>query len=368
MSSTLKALLRRIATEQSSPARLGAAVALGIMIGVSPFFGFHLALCLGLATLLRLNRAVTYLAANISVPWIAPLLIYASLQLGHLARHGEPLALSRAALLADPWASAGDWLVGAPILGLLLGAPMGLLTWWAVRRLRRALPQPSPPPDPIQAAMDRVADRYRPQGRFVFGYIQGKLKHDPVYRQLAQRLPMPSPVVDLGCGRGQTLLLLSALDPTLEGIGIDWDPNKLRRALRADDRLRVEAGDLRHTPIPRAGTLLMIDVLHYHDAPSQRALLRRAVEALAPGGRLLIRDVDAAAGWRARVNILQERIGQAVGFNRGATLCFLPASEIIAALEGWGLRVTMMDCWGGTPLANVLIEARLEQSEEEARP
>ena len=69
-------LLGRIASERTTPARTGIAVGLGVLIGTTPFFGFHLAICLTLATVLGLNRVITYLAANISVPWVAPLLIF----------------------------------------------------------------------------------------------------------------------------------------------------------------------------------------------------------------------------------------------------------------------------------------------------
>ena len=70
------ALLKQVATEQNSPAQLGAAVAMGIIIGTTPFYGFHLGICIVIATLLRLNRALTYLAANISLPWVIPFLLF----------------------------------------------------------------------------------------------------------------------------------------------------------------------------------------------------------------------------------------------------------------------------------------------------
>ena len=68
--------------------------------------------------------------------------------------------------------------------------------------------------------------------------------------------------------------------------------------------------------------------------------------------------VDANGSLRARLNVLQERFTCLVGLNRGATLRFRSAASIESALEARGLETTRRASWKGTPLANVLIEAR----------
>ncbi|MFT7484229.1 MAG: SAM-dependent methyltransferase [Candidatus Paceibacteria bacterium] len=203
---------------------------------------------------------------------------------------------------------------------------------------------------------------YAPLGRMTHGYVRGKLLHDPVYQQLAQRGPFAGPLCDLGCGRGQTTLLLSKLQPELEGVGFDWDESKLSLARAAAKgaqagRLRYVPGDLQSLDVPPSGTILMLDVLHYNPIEIQDQMLRRAAEALLPGGRLFLREVDANGSLRARINQWQERLGCWLRLNRGATLSFRSIAEIEEVLQGHGLKTRSHGSFAGTPLANVLIEA-----------
>jgi 2-polyprenyl-3-methyl-5-hydroxy-6-metoxy-1,4-benzoquinol methylase len=215
--------------------------------------------------------------------------------------------------------------------------------------------------------MRAVAARYDPVGRFAAGYARGKLEHDPAYRQLAERLPFASPVVDLGCGRGQTALLLAELQPGVEVRGIDWEAKKVEQARRAAEGLAgvsFDVGDVREVRVPEAGTILIIDVLHYAPVAVQDTILERAVAALRPGGRLFVRDLDLDAGWRARTTVWQERVGTWLGLNRGATLAFRPASAVVAQLEALGLTTEVIPSSADLPLANVLIAARRPREPE----
>jgi SAM-dependent methyltransferase len=198
--------------------------------------------------------------------------------------------------------------------------------------------------------------------------VEEKFRHDPVYRQIAALCPLPQPIVDIGCGRGQTLLLIAAMQPGVRGIGVDWSADRIAKARKAADGLEgltFEEGDVGTWPVPTAGTVLLVDLLHYHPAPVQDEILRRTAGALAPGGVLYIRDIDAAAGARAWVSCAMERTGRLLGLNLGATLCFRPASEIVTLLASEGLAAAVVPATTGLPFANVLIEARRTG---EARP
>ena len=345
-------------TARATPAGLGWAVCVGVIIGTSPFFGVQFAITLVVCAILRLNPVITYLAANVSVPPLIPFIIYASIQVGTLVFTGDWLSLDRAAVLAqDPWTFGASWVLGSTVLGLILGIPAGLLTYLLMSLYRRRHPLP---PDPVGEAMTRVVQRYRLAGRFAHGYVQGKFRHDPVYRQVAARAPFVAPFVDVGCGRGQTALLLAELQPGIAGLSLDWDDAKvhLAQTLAADlPTLRFERADMRDVELPRAGTIFMLDVLHYHDIETQDSILRRAAAALDPGGTIFIRDVDAAAGWRARATRWQETVGCWLGLNRGRTLVFRPAADLARVLAAQGLTTRIESSWEQTPLANVLIEA-----------
>lgn len=222
----------------------------------------------------------------------------------------------------------------------------------------------------VDAAIRQTVLCYRRAAPAAAWFVAGKLRRDPVYRQLAERGPHPEPIVDLGCGLGQTGLLLKALQPGAPVLGLDWDLRKLRRARRAAAGLanvQFVRADIRRPAVVQSGTVLLLDVLHYHPPAEQDALLAAAAALLAPGGRLWLRDLDAAAGWRAKATRAQERLARFLGWHRGVTLHFRPATELSTVLHAVGLHPTVEPSWQGTPFGNVLITAtrpdpRIDQS------
>jgi Glycosyltransferases involved in cell wall biogenesis len=59
-------------------------IGLGIFMGIVPVWGFQMLVALLLATLLRLNKALVLIAANISIPPVIPLIIFGSFQMGRV--------------------------------------------------------------------------------------------------------------------------------------------------------------------------------------------------------------------------------------------------------------------------------------------
>ncbi len=57
-------------------------VALGVLVGLSPFWGFQTVIVLFLAWVLRLNKLIAFAFSNVSIPPLIPFIIYASIQLG----------------------------------------------------------------------------------------------------------------------------------------------------------------------------------------------------------------------------------------------------------------------------------------------
>jgi len=57
-------------------------VALGVFIGLSPFWGFQTIIVLFLAFVLRLNKLIAFAFSNISIPPLIPFIIYGSLKVG----------------------------------------------------------------------------------------------------------------------------------------------------------------------------------------------------------------------------------------------------------------------------------------------
>ena len=130
----LHRLGKLVVTEHTSAGRVGWAVAIGVLIGCSPFYGLHILLCLGVAWALRLNKLIVYAAAHVSTPPLAPFIGFASIQLGEWVRFRRFVFPSLAALRATPMVDLAkqfflDWLIGGAVIGVIGGVVLGLLTY-----------------------------------------------------------------------------------------------------------------------------------------------------------------------------------------------------------------------------------------------
>ncbi len=65
-----------------SPQKKTLSIALGVFIGLTPFWGFQGILTLTLAVIFKLNKTISFVFSNISIPPITPFVLYGSLKLG----------------------------------------------------------------------------------------------------------------------------------------------------------------------------------------------------------------------------------------------------------------------------------------------
>lgn len=366
----LRELLYKLRTEGTSPGKLAGAVAAGLLIGCSPLYGFHLALCLLFARLFRLNPGLTYLAAHVSLPGLWPLLVLAEIEVGRRLRGQDYVLIHVADIRRIGLGQVGiDLLLGSAVVGVVLAVVLGGLTYYAARRRRLHLD--------IATLLEEAARRYLDTGMLHGEFVRGKLRHDPLYFNLLRRgfLPSEGVLVDLGCGRGIVFsLLLAAREIESSGLyPADWPPpphgltfygieGRAKTATVARQALAgeadIETGDLRTAELPSAQAILLLDVLHYLAAADQESLLARAAAALAPGGLLLIRDADAGAGRRFTATRWQERLSALVRGHWHQRFHYRAAEEWSHLLGRLGLTVEAEPMGMGTPYANVLLVAR----------
>lgn len=376
----LRDLLYQLRTEGDTPGRQAGAVGLGVFIGCSPFYGFHLLLCIVFARLFGLNRLLTYLAAHISLPGLWPLLVVAEVQAGRLLRGAGLLSLRpddlRGLRGSDVWEFGIDLLLGSAAVGAVLAAGFAFATY-RLAVARRREPE-------VHALVERAARRYLEVGMFHWEFVRGKLRHDPAYFHLLRSgvLPQEGRLLDLGCGRGiLPALLLTAREqrergeypqdwpppPDLALYGIESNPEAVAAARQAlGDEATVETGDLTSARLPAARAVLLLDVLHYLPAGAQESLLSRIAAALEPGGLLLIRDADAAGGWRFFATRVQERVCALARRHWRQRFHYRSAEEWRQLLRQAGLDVAGDGVTGmaeGTPYSNVLIEAKRPAAE-----
>ena len=134
----IRQMLRRMLQENSTPVRLGAGVAVGTFVGLTPLYGLHFILVLALAPLLRVNLPAAVIASQISNPLVAPLLIYVSVWLGEWLGIGPGPATALHATSGVGLVKA--WFVGSTVLGVIAGLTLGA----AAAFLRAVLGRRSP--------------------------------------------------------------------------------------------------------------------------------------------------------------------------------------------------------------------------------
>ena len=366
VTSHLRRAVWELRTEGSGPIREALAIGIGVFIGCSPLYGLHLLICWVAGWCLRLNRLKMYLAANISNPFMAPLLILAELQTGAWLRRGalHPLTLETVRSI-DPWSFGADLIVGSIVVGGVLGLVTGLSTYILAR---------SGGGDPFfRSLVQRAADRYVSTSITAWEFARGKLKGDPLYRTvlLQSGLPSGGTLVDVGCGQGLMLALLAEAADSFRNrawpeswrpppvfdrlVGIETRPRVATLARRAlADAATIVAGDAREHVPQGSRAVLFFDVLHMIPRVDQDRLLAATAAALDPGGTILVREVDAAAGWRFTAVRAGNGLKAFLTGNWRQTFDFRTIEEWTACFESLGLQVRTQGAGEGTPFGNVL--------------
>lgn len=100
---------------------------------------------------------------------------------------------------------------------------------------------------------------------------------------------------DVGTAQGMAAVQIARRHPHLTGIGFDLPPvgpvfEEFIAAQGLADRVSFTGGDFFTDPLPEADVYLMGHILHDWGMQEKQELLRRAYEALPPGGALIVYD------------------------------------------------------------------------------
>lgn len=125
-----KFFLEDILESSDSNFKKSAAIALGIFIGLSPFWGFQTILLFTLAALFRLNKVIAFLTSNVSFPPFIPLIIYGSLKIGsYFVSSDAPLLLDSSMTFDDIQKNAAQYIVGSLILASVSALLVGSISY-----------------------------------------------------------------------------------------------------------------------------------------------------------------------------------------------------------------------------------------------
>jgi 2-polyprenyl-3-methyl-5-hydroxy-6-metoxy-1,4-benzoquinol methylase len=163
--------------------------------------------------------------------------------------------------------------------------------------------------------------------------------------EIGQYLPASGPVLDIGCGFGLFSLYYAATGPGRFVRGLDLSASRIAMARRAAARLGLDnvayaQGDARDfkgdTEVAAA---YMLDIVHHVPPETVPPLLAQLRRCVAPGGLLLVKDVDTRPAAKRWFTWALDRL-----MAPRTPVRYWSAEELTAALEraGFGVRRHLM--------------------------
>ncbi len=129
--SNLSRLIRENITHTTeSNHKVASAIGLGIFFGIVPIWGYQMIAAAGVAHLLKLNKAITLISSNISIPPMIPFILYGSYWLGGvISGSGRTISFSDFDLKSG-YEDIIQYLIGSTTLAIL-----GAVAAYAIARL-----------------------------------------------------------------------------------------------------------------------------------------------------------------------------------------------------------------------------------------
>jgi cyclopropane fatty-acyl-phospholipid synthase-like methyltransferase len=160
-------------------------------------------------------------------------------------------------------------------------------------------------------------------------------------------VPATGRILDFGCGHGLTSLLLAVRAPGRLIHAVDVDEGKLAHAAAAArrlgvaDRVRFEhvAGDWQPARSSYEG-VVVVDVLYLMGRQEAMRTLRSLASAVAPGGRLVVKEMADTPRWKHALGTAQEQLAvRLLSLTAGTTVDLVPEAVLTHTMSACGLRV-----------------------------
>jgi len=158
--------------------------------------------------------------------------------------------------------------------------------------------------------------------------------------EIGQYLPASGEVLDIGCGFGLFSLYYASTGPARFLRGLDVNAQRVSVARRAAARLGIEnvaytVSDARDFKAEgEIAAAYMLDIVHHVPPHTVPPLLRQLHRALAPGGHLLVKDVDTRPAPKRWFTWMLDK-----AMAPTAPVRYWSADELTALLEATGFRV-----------------------------
>lgn len=132
-----KMILDEVLHSQDSNKKIAQSIGFGFFMGIFPIWGFQMIIAVALTIPFKLNKAVTLIAANISLPPIIPVIIYLSFLTGALFLGAPAIPeFSSDLSFSDIKNDLIQYYLGAVILAVFMGIVGGFISYFMLRKWR----------------------------------------------------------------------------------------------------------------------------------------------------------------------------------------------------------------------------------------
>lgn len=129
-------LYQKLLEPGQSPERKSASIGFGIFMGIVPIWGFQLIVGIFLAFVFRLNKALVITAANISIPPMIPLILYASFLAGApwMGSKAKAIPLTGELTMLAVQQNLQQYIAGSITLAIVAGITFGYIAYFFLKR------------------------------------------------------------------------------------------------------------------------------------------------------------------------------------------------------------------------------------------
>jgi SAM-dependent methyltransferase len=216
---------------------------------------------------------------------------------------------------------------------------------------------------PAHAVIRRIVSAYDDPIVRAYCTVRFQILRQRFLFEIGQYLPASGRVLDIGCGFGLFALYFAIRWPAVTIEAFDRNVRRIELARRAADRLGVrnvrfgegDAATLR-VDRPVAGAY-MLDLIHHLPEQAVGPLLRAIASQLAPGGRLVVKDIEPSPAYKLAFTWLLDKL-----MDYRSPLRYWAPAEIQPLLESLGLTVHRHSMIDYLPYPHVIYIATRESA------
>lgn len=201
---------------------------------------------------------------------------------------------------------------------------------------------------PMSYFHNTILSSYKYKGPVLEWYAKVKISLEENYSFFDEQISTNAKVLDIGCGYGFLAYFLIQKSEQRVIVGVDYDDEKIAIAQNSylkKDTINFYAANALKFEMPKSDVVLFLDILHYLPKASQEIVLQKAIEALEPNGKIIIRDGDPTIGKKHETTKLTEVFSTKIfNFNKKEEeFYFISSAEIQDIAVKSSLHFEMVD-------------------------